>query len=511
MSNYNNRTYNKDTIQELSFGAFILKTSTIKTPLDTEYKISMIFEKNLKRKQKLDKKTFLKFSRKLNRKYEEQKGRYDKYFQSIEFFRFLFDFKRSNPFTQFCDRDIIYDIKSKIRLTMLQSQTPLIKKKGQVLRRKFGSEMNMMIRSDNSKLLGSFVLQRDASKEDPSLIAGTRTSNQVISSFSGINFKQFIEDNHENSPVLEQNSAPSSSSSSSSSSSENEDNQNENDQNPSLNMLNDFLSQQHSFQTVGLNKTTGIQNISKDFQAIKGSSEQSGNISFQNPVQEELKFQQDMNEYKHSLYDMANDTIVTISSIQEFDKDKDWLSRQVAYDSSDQSDGNRTIKDLAINIQIGIPTPMTSQVKTRETTVKNTNKRPSFRIHDNSQAILYQPKNQKRPSIRITVIPDTNLSSLIPPRRQSMMVGSGLTGLTGFNTQLMFEISPSTTSKRPSFRLMENTDMQSNESPKHLQKQFRGIQEKVKEEEEDEYIEEIKIQNQIDRNQDIVVKDLSSS
>jgi hypothetical protein len=34
MSNYNNRTYNKETLQELSFGAFILKISNLKTPLD---------------------------------------------------------------------------------------------------------------------------------------------------------------------------------------------------------------------------------------------------------------------------------------------------------------------------------------------------------------------------------------------------------------------------------------------------------------------------------------------
>jgi len=71
MSNYNNRTYNKDTIQELSFGAFIYKTSIFKTPLESEFKISLVFEKNLKRKQKLDKKTFSKLQRKLNRRYEE--------------------------------------------------------------------------------------------------------------------------------------------------------------------------------------------------------------------------------------------------------------------------------------------------------------------------------------------------------------------------------------------------------------------------------------------------------
>ena len=92
-----------------------------------------------------------------------------------------------------------------------------------------------------------------------------------------------------------------------------------------------------------------------------------------------------------------------------------------------------------------------------------------------------------------------------------MRVGNGLTGLTAINTQLFFEISPSTTSKRPSFRLMENTyDMNSNESPKPFQKQFHGIQEKVKEEEEEEYIEDINNQRPIvEIHQDIQVKDLS--
>ena len=61
----------------------------------------------------------------------------------------------------------------------------------------------------------------------------------------------------------------------------------------------------------------------------------------------------------------------------------------------------------------------------------------------------------------------------------------------------MFEISPSTTSKRPSFRLMENHpinigDAASNESPKHPLSRYHGIEERVKEEEEDDYVEEVK-------------------
>lgn len=127
-------------------------------------------------------------------------------------------------------------------------------------------------------------------------------------------------------------------------------------------------------------------------------------------------------------------------------------------------------------------------LKTGEITIKE-ERRPSFRIHDNSESILKQSKNNKRPSIMITVIPDNNLSSsLVPPRRMSMRVGTGKTpGIIGFNNQLMFEISPSTTSKRPSFRLVNDgvkNDLQSNESPLPHQRNKGGFVEKVLEEEE---------------------------
>lgn len=65
MSNFNNRTYNKETLQEYCFGAFIFKISTFKTPLDIEYKVILIFEKTCKRKQKLHSKHFAKYHKQL--------------------------------------------------------------------------------------------------------------------------------------------------------------------------------------------------------------------------------------------------------------------------------------------------------------------------------------------------------------------------------------------------------------------------------------------------------------
>ncbi|CDW77981.1 UNKNOWN [Stylonychia lemnae] len=527
MSNYNNRTYNKETLQQLSFGAFIVSTSTFKTPLEQEYKISLIFEKNLKRKQMLEKKAFLRFSHKLNRRYEEQNIRNDKYFQSIDFFRFLFDFSRSNPFSQFTDRDQLNQIKNQIRLMMLQAQTPLSKRKkgGLIQRRKFGSEMTMMTMNPiklNSSLVG--VNEHQISKDgEQTNFAKTRASGKAGSSSSGLNFNNQKTDLFKATPEQNSPNTSESSSSSSSSSDEEDESNNDLDQNPSSNVLFEFLQQQHSFQTALQNQNSGIQNITKDFQSIRGrksvffgvsmrgflsdhdesSNMQSQNLSMDDPVQNEIQFQQDLNEYKHSLYDMANDTIITISSIQEFDKEKDWLSKQIAYDSSDQSDGNRTIKDLASNIQVGVPSPGLLKVQTGEGIQKQ--KRPSFRIQENSSAILHQARNQKRPSIMITVMPDTSLSQLQAPRRKSMKVVQ-VNGLSGFNNQINFEISPSTTSKRPSLMLLDNFhhDMNSNESPMPFSK-FQGIQENVKEEEEEE------IEDLIQQENDLINRQISNN
>ena len=60
---------------------------------------------------KLDKKNFMRLQRKLNRRYEEQNLRNDKYIQAVDFFRFLFDHKRSNPFSQFCSKDQLKEVK----------------------------------------------------------------------------------------------------------------------------------------------------------------------------------------------------------------------------------------------------------------------------------------------------------------------------------------------------------------------------------------------------------------
>lgn len=50
-------------------------------------------------------------------------------------------------------------------------------------------------------------------------------------------------------------------------------------------------------------------------------------LSVNNPVSDEVNVELDLNEYNHSLYDMINDSVVTISTIKEFDRGKDWLSQ----------------------------------------------------------------------------------------------------------------------------------------------------------------------------------------
>jgi len=148
---------------------------------------------------------------------------------------------------------------------------------------------------------------------------------------------------------------------------------------------------------------------------------------------------------------MANDTIVTLSSIQEFDKNKDWLSRQVALDSSNESEGNQTLRELAGTIKVGVPSSLCSSPQKQRNPSDRT-KRGSFRIHENSGPVLVQQRDQKRPSIRITVVPDSNLSTLAPPRRQSMRVSLS----NASPTPILIEITPVASQKRPSFRLVEH-------------------------------------------------------
>ena len=79
MSNYNKRTYNKNTLQEYGIGAFIFKYSFMTNPVGQEFKIILVFEKNLKRKWMVSKKTFLRMSQKLNRKIVEKNTRTEKF------------------------------------------------------------------------------------------------------------------------------------------------------------------------------------------------------------------------------------------------------------------------------------------------------------------------------------------------------------------------------------------------------------------------------------------------
>ena len=84
----------------------------------------------------------------------------------------------------------------------------------------------MMIRGESNKLQGSLILQKDASKEEGiTNFGGTRTSNHVVSSFSGINFNQLVEANNEDTPNEKDSEQTPSSSSSSNSSDESKESQ----------------------------------------------------------------------------------------------------------------------------------------------------------------------------------------------------------------------------------------------------------------------------------------------
>jgi hypothetical protein len=84
--------------QEFSIGSFIVKISTYKTPLNQVFKIVLVFEKTIKRKLKLDKKAFQKIQKKNIRRTEDVENRNLKYFETLDFIKYLFDFRRCHPF-----------------------------------------------------------------------------------------------------------------------------------------------------------------------------------------------------------------------------------------------------------------------------------------------------------------------------------------------------------------------------------------------------------------------------
>jgi hypothetical protein len=87
-------------------------------------------------------------------------------------------------------------------------------------------------------------------------------------------------------------------------------------------------------------------------------------LSVNNPVSDEvgvlLNDDNQVQEANNQLYGVLDNTIITLSSISEFDGKRDWLAQQIAQSSSDsedhyattQTDGHRverknTIKELS--------------------------------------------------------------------------------------------------------------------------------------------------------------------
>lgn len=71
-------------------------------------------------------------------------------------------------------------------------------------------------------------------------------------------------------------------------------------------------------------------------------------LSVDNPVSDEINVELDMHQLNNSLYEVIDNSIFTISSIQELDRVNNWLSNQVDDASSNQS----TIKGLTSEIMM---------------------------------------------------------------------------------------------------------------------------------------------------------------
>ena len=84
------------------------------------YVLVMVYERNLKRLVCVNRKYYQKFSQKTAKKQDEKRERQDRFIQAIEFFRFLFDDKRSHPFSQFIDKKELEQIRSRAKSYALQ-------------------------------------------------------------------------------------------------------------------------------------------------------------------------------------------------------------------------------------------------------------------------------------------------------------------------------------------------------------------------------------------------------
>lgn len=124
---HNNQFSVKEISQELSFGSFIVKIATFKQELH-DFKIALVFEKTIKRRQKLDRKTYAKLTTKMNRRYEEQQNRNQKIIQIIDLLKYLFDNRKYHPLTQFCNKQQLNELKNQVRESLSRPFTDVMKR-----------------------------------------------------------------------------------------------------------------------------------------------------------------------------------------------------------------------------------------------------------------------------------------------------------------------------------------------------------------------------------------------
>ena len=222
--------------------------------------------------------------------------------------------------------------------------------------------------SPDKHLFSSFHLNKDSSKDCTGL--GTRISN-MQSQQSALKLERMEE--IDNNDLQELNETPESSDSESQSSSVQqssiEHNNNNNSEMPEIAEFKSSLTL--NLLQCSIQKGLFEEQISRDFlllgekkamafgvslRGVMNEEMSFESLSNNNPVSDEINYANDLNEYKASLYDIINDTIITISSICEFDKEKDWLAQQVAPDSS-ESEGRTTVRELAQQINIGMQPP----------------------------------------------------------------------------------------------------------------------------------------------------------
>ncbi|TNV86510.1 hypothetical protein FGO68_gene14808 [Halteria grandinella] len=416
LSNYNKRTYNKETVTERYFGPYIVQQSKFviestneklfptkaqTSPTIDHFQIILIFERNMKRKMNVNKRFYQRVQNRVYLRQDDKNSRHDRFIKAVEFFRFLFDPQRCYPFAQFVNKNELNAIKTKAKQHLLQSSMNKTSSIGELDRRSSTTLGPMALTSIvklNRRLSVKPFLNQDLLMRRESILGTSDSMNQITRLQAQQSAVSISTNNNKETPSSSESDSDSSSQSMYTNrqlagsrnvlNSRSRNNEQHAAPNISIMTLDLFENtpgggigplhsafgddapgdsqSQPNFRPVmkfGYSRGVGNQNEyyakmmmdsdniedsemefeeARHHQMVMAESGYEGaTLSVNNPVSDEVEVllnnDGEMIEGNEKLYGVFNNTLVSISSINEFDGNKDWLAQQINCDDDDES------------------------------------------------------------------------------------------------------------------------------------------------------------------------------